>query len=69
MWDWRGFEVALGSCPALRCAVGSAMALPCARGAFDVVVSLDVLYHRSIPDKLAPLREMRAVLKEGGLLF
>ena len=52
-----------------RCAVGSAMALPCARGAFDVVVSLDVLYHRSIPDKLAPLREMRAVLKEGGLLF
>ena len=52
-----------------RCAVGSAMALPCARGAFDVVVSFDVLCHRSIPDKLAPLREMRAVLKEGGLLF
>jgi SAM-dependent methyltransferase len=52
-----------------RCAVGSAMALPCARGAFDVVVSFDVLCHRSIPDKLAPLREMRGVLKEGGLLF
>jgi hypothetical protein len=45
------------------------MALPCGHGAFDVAVSFDVLCHRSIPDKLAPLREMRAVLKEGGLLF
>lgn len=48
-----------------RCAV----ALPCARGSFDAVVSLDVLCHKSIPDKLESLREMHDVLKPGGLLF
>lgn len=52
-----------------RTAAASAVHLPFADGAFDVVVSCDVLCHRSIRDKSQPLREMRRVLKPGGLLI
>jgi len=36
---------------------------------FDLVVSLDVLCHRSIPDELDPLREFRRVLAPEGYLL
>ncbi len=52
-----------------HCAVASALALPCAPQSFDAVLSFDVLCHKSIPDKLTPLREMHAALRPGGLLF
>ncbi len=48
---------------------GSAVALPFAGETFDVTVLLDVLYHRGVPDKQAPLRECHRVLRRGGVLF
>lgn len=49
--------------------VASATALPFGDENFDAVLSFDVLCHNSIPDKNIPLREMRRVLKPGGLVF
>jgi SAM-dependent methyltransferase len=51
----------------LRTAAASATDLPFAAASFDVVVSCDVLCHRSIADKRQPLREMWRVLKPGGV--
>lgn len=45
----------------------SADRLPFTDGSFDVVLSCDVLVHRSLPDPLVPLREMARVLAPGGL--
>ena len=47
----------------------SVVELPFEDGSFDLVVSLDVLCHRSIPDELDPLREFRRVLAPGGYLL
>lgn len=50
-------------------AVASAEGLPYPAEQFDVIISCDVLCHRSIRDKTIPVREMYRVLKPGGLLF
>ena len=46
---------------------GCVQALPWERATFDVVLSLDVLYHAQVDDELA-LHEMLRVLRPGGLL-
>jgi len=43
--------------------------LPFGDGTFDVVTSMDVLYHMGVRDDVASLREMRRVLKPGGVLL
>lgn len=53
----------------VRTAAASATDLPFANASFDAVISCDVLCHRSIGDKSRPLREMRRVLKPGGILI
>lgn len=45
---------------------GSVSELPYRDGSFDLVISLDVLYHRSVRSDLEALREMRRVLRPGG---
>jgi SAM-dependent methyltransferase len=52
-----------------KTAAASATHLPFADDSFDVVVSCDVLCHRSIENKLQPLREMRRVLEPGGIVI
>lgn len=52
--------------PAVR---GSVLDLPFASGAFGLVTSFDVLYHRWVTDDRAALRELARVLAPGGLLF
>lgn len=44
-------------------------ALAPAVGAFDLVVCLDVLYHRNIPDETKVLRHLHTALRPGGLLL
>lgn len=53
----------------IRSASASANELPFADASFDAVASFDVLCHRSIPDPCVPLREMRRVLRPGGVLL
>jgi SAM-dependent methyltransferase len=48
---------------------GSVCQMPFPDGAFDIVVSLDVLYSVDPPGDLEGLREMMRVLKDGGLLL
>ena len=48
---------------------GSIQEMPFRAAVFDAVVSLDVLYHRSVPDRGAAVREMVRLLKPGGVLF
>lgn len=50
-----------------RLVQGSVVELPFADGVFDLVTSLDVIEH--VDDDLSALREMRRVLKPGGLLL
>ncbi|MCC6486744.1 MAG: class I SAM-dependent methyltransferase [Candidatus Hydrogenedentes bacterium] len=47
----------------------SALDLPFADASIDVMISCDVLCHRSIRNKRAALGEMRRVLAQGGLLL
>jgi SAM-dependent methyltransferase len=44
-------------------------ALPFADGSFDAVISSSVLYHRWVKDLERAVREMRRVLRPGGLLL
>lgn len=44
-------------------------ALPFAAGSFDLVASLDVLYHAGVPDEAVALAECARVLKPGGCLL
>lgn len=48
---------------------GSVLELPYRDGAFDLVTSFEVLYHRAVPDEVAALREARRVLRPGGRLL
>jgi SAM-dependent methyltransferase len=48
---------------------GSVSALPFRDTVFDVVISLDVLYHRAVADDVAAARELARVLRPGGLLL
>lgn len=50
-------------------ALASVTAIPFGEASFDLVVSCDVLYHRGVRDKALGVREMRRVLKRGGLLL
>lgn len=43
--------------------------LPFKDESFNAVVSLDVLYHKGIPDDVAALKEVERVLKDDGLLI
>jgi SAM-dependent methyltransferase len=47
----------------------SVLALPFAAGAFGLVTSFDVLYHRWVTDDRAAVRELVRVLAPGGVLF
>jgi SAM-dependent methyltransferase len=55
--------------PKPRFVRASVTALPFRDRAFDLVVSLDVLYHRAVGDDLAAARELARVLRPGGLLL
>jgi SAM-dependent methyltransferase len=48
---------------------GSACALPFSSGSFDAVLSLDVIYHRGVPDDGIALAECARVLRPGGRLL
>lgn len=48
---------------------GSVTTLPFRDGAFDLVTSFDVLYHRWVPDDSAALAEFHRVLRPGGRLL
>lgn len=47
----------------------SVSALPFRDGAFDVVVSVDVLYHRAVSDDAAALAELARVCRPGGVVL
>jgi SAM-dependent methyltransferase len=47
---------------------GSTAMIPFKDSQFDVVFSIDVLYHQRVEDDVVALRELRRVLKEGGAL-
>ncbi len=53
----------------LRWTRGSVERLPFRRDSFDLVISLDVLYHRSVRSDLAALCEFRRCLRPGGALI
>lgn len=48
---------------------GTVENIPLPDDAFDLVLSLNVIYHRRVADDLAALREMRRVLSPGGYLL
>jgi SAM-dependent methyltransferase len=48
---------------------GSVCDMPFEDGSFDVVVSLDVLYHLDVQNETDALSEMHRVLKSGGILI
>ena len=48
---------------------GSVLQLPYRDGAFDLVTSFEVLYHRAVPDERPALREVRRVLRPRGRLL
>lgn len=71
-WRWTGIDVSPLACdfarkrvpPGVEILEGSVERLPLPDGAFDAVVSADVLYH--VDDDVAALREFHRVLRPGG---
>jgi len=53
----------------VRFAAGSSYELPFRDGAFDLVVSADVLYHRAVTDDGGALAELRRVCRPGGVVL
>jgi SAM-dependent methyltransferase len=47
---------------------GSVMVLPLKSDRFDIIYSIDVLYHRWVTDDVLAMKEYHRVLKPGGLL-
>ncbi|GMW00631.1 MAG: hypothetical protein AMXMBFR84_17680 [Candidatus Hydrogenedentota bacterium] len=47
----------------------SVLDLPYPDSCFDVVINLDVIYHRNVPDPEVALKEMLRVLRPGGYAF
>jgi SAM-dependent methyltransferase len=56
-------------CCRVQFARASVSALPFAEESFDLVVSLDVLYHRAVGDDAEATRELARVLRPGGLIL
>lgn len=54
---------------AVPLARASVSELPYRDGSFDLIVCLDVLYHRNVRSDLEALRELRRILRPGGLLL
>src|SRR5882724_3685769 len=52
-----------------RIVEGSVEALPFAAESFDLVASLEVLYHARVEDEVRALREARRVLSPGGTVL
>jgi SAM-dependent methyltransferase len=52
-----------------RIARASAVALPFPEGSFDAVLSLDVIYHRAVPDDGAAVAECARVARPGGIVL
>jgi SAM-dependent methyltransferase len=59
-WRARGLDTG---------AVASVASLPFVSGAFDLVTCFDVIYQLNLDEARSAVREMRRVLKPGGLLF
>lgn len=49
--------------------LGSVTKIPFKASTFDAAVCVDVIYHSSIKDDIAALKELRRVLKNGGMLI
>lgn len=54
----------IAGCPLVR---GAIAALPFRDGSVDAALCLDVIYHRAVRDDIEALREIRRVLKPGGI--
>ena len=75
-WATVGLDVALVGLQAARAGTGgavlagSALALPVADSSVDAVITLDVLQHLPLGEgDIVALREIRRILRPGGLLF
>jgi SAM-dependent methyltransferase len=71
-WGFDFSEDALAFCQQRdldRLARGSVTDVPFASGSFDLIISFDVLCHKSIPDYMVALKEFRRLLKPGGRLL
>lgn len=64
-WDGLSYARSMG---AERLVQGNIMDLPFRAGAFDLVLSMDVLPHMRPGEEFVPAREMARVLKPGGLV-
>ncbi len=47
----------------------SVCSLPFKKNSFDVIISLDVIYHKKVEDDIIALKEMNRVLKPGGIII
>jgi SAM-dependent methyltransferase len=66
---WEALQPAAARGLTGRLARGSIERLPFCDGSFDVATSFEVVYHLGVASDTAALRELRRVLKPGGLLM